>query len=591
MLSSLLMYGVGTTALLAAAYRFRSARGARTPGVVHLCGAIAGVGLSAVLSAPSTLAAAAPIEPIPNVTRLLANDLAMVAAWCVQGLLLHLVLPPERASAALRRQTVVLVIGIGTMSALLTVEPVPYDPEFVATYADVPAVLGYIVVFCGYIGWSQLSFIRLIRRYIRLSDRPWLRAGLTVIQLGCASALGWALSKSAASVLVFARHGDSTGIEASLSTLFSATCVGLVAFGATMPGWGPLLTGSLCRIRQHHAHRALAPLWSVLRPVVAEADSSSSSSPIPGSRRIEWRLTRRVVDIRDALLFLAPYRPAPNEVTGVLLAHPADPEASAAAVGIVRALRKWHSGESPMVRAPRVPEPTEIDDLDTEIAWLKRVARSLPTVYTSEPEAPVKPVRVQSRTATITTTCAHLLTEVFAPWVLVLLLPLMVAWRATDSLIATLLWGLLVALTSSLLPMGVIVWGARTGRWDGHHVRDRAGRLIPFLVLLGSSGLGLGLLIVLRSPWLLIALDITMVLTLLVTGVITIRWKISMHTAVAAGAVVILAVTLGPGWWASAPLLAAIGWSRVAVNDHTTAQVTAGTIAGLLAGGGYALLV
>ncbi|KGI81253.1 hypothetical protein IL38_12220 [Actinopolyspora erythraea] len=190
------------------------------------------------------------------------------------------------------------------------------------------------------------------------------------------------------------------------------------------------------------------------------------------------------------------------------------------------------------------------------------------------------------------TACAHLLTEMFAPWVLVLLLPLLVARQATETLLATLSWGLLVALTSSLLPMGVIVWGARTGRWDGHHVRDRAGRLVPFLVLLGSSALGHGLLVALGSPWMLIALDITMVLTLLVTGTVTVWWKISMHTAVAAGSVVILAVTYGAGWWAAAPLVAAIGWSRVAVNDHTRAQVTVGTIAGALVGGGvYAVLV
>jgi hypothetical protein len=49
------------------------------------------------------------------------------------------------------------------------------------------------------------------------------------------------------------------------------------------------------------------------------------------------------------------------------------------------------------------------------------------------------------------------------------------------------LWGLLVSLTSSILPMGVIVWGAHTGRWDSHHVRNRAGRLVPSLALIFLS--------------------------------------------------------------------------------------------------------
>jgi hypothetical protein len=38
-------------------------------------------------------------------------------------------------------------------------------------------------------------------------------------------------------------------------------------------------------------------------------------------------------------------------------------------------------------------------------------------------------------------------------------------------------WGLVVALCSSILPMVFIVHGARQGRWDGHHLRDRERRV------------------------------------------------------------------------------------------------------------------
>lgn len=189
-------------------------------------------------------------------------------------------------------------------------------------------------------------------------------------------------------------------------------------------------------------------------------------------------------------------------------------------------------------------------------------------------------------------TAARVLTEVLAPWVIVMFLPLAVAWQATHALGPTVFWGLVVALTSSILPMAVIVWGGRTGRWEGHHVRNREGRLIPFLALIGLSALGLVLLLVGNAPWSLVALDISMITSLLVTGAITARWKISMHTAVAAGAVVVLAVTYNPVCWAFAALVAAIGWSRVRVNDHTTAQVIGGALTGALIGGGlFAALI
>lgn len=183
-------------------------------------------------------------------------------------------------------------------------------------------------------------------------------------------------------------------------------------------------------------------------------------------------------------------------------------------------------------------------------------------------------------------------TEVLAPWVVVLALPLAVGWQATHSLGPTLLWGLLVSLTSSVIPMGVIVWGARTGRWDGHHVRDRTGRLVPFAALIISSAIGLTLLLTLGAPWLLTALDVSMLALLLVTGAITVRWKISMHAAVSAGAVVILALTYHPLLWALSPLVAAIAWSRVQLGDHTVTQVVVGAIVGGAGSGGlYAVLI
>ncbi|GAB3674846.1 phosphatase PAP2 family protein [Saccharopolyspora tripterygii] len=184
------------------------------------------------------------------------------------------------------------------------------------------------------------------------------------------------------------------------------------------------------------------------------------------------------------------------------------------------------------------------------------------------------------------TRAALVLTEVFAPWVIVVLLPLAVAWQATHRVLPALGWGLLVAATSSILPMGVIVWGARTGRWDSHHVRDRAGRAVPFLALIVMSLVGLGLLVALGAPWSLIALDIAMIGSLFVTGAITVWWKVSMHSAVASGAVVILALLYHPAWWALMVLVAAISWSRVQIRDHTTAQVTGGAIIGAAVGGG-----
>ena len=186
---------------------------------------------------------------------------------------------------------------------------------------------------------------------------------------------------------------------------------------------------------------------------------------------------------------------------------------------------------------------------------------------------------------------ARVVTEVLAPSVLVTVLPLVVAWQATRAVGPALGWGLLVALTSSVLPMAVIVWGARSGRWDGHHVRDRKGRLVPFLTLIVLSSIGLALLMVLGAPWMLVALDVTMVAALVITGAITMWWKVSMHAAVAAGATAVLVVLHGPAWLLSSLVVAVISWSRVRLGDHTAAQVVGGSVVGVaVVGGLFAVL-
>lgn len=183
---------------------------------------------------------------------------------------------------------------------------------------------------------------------------------------------------------------------------------------------------------------------------------------------------------------------------------------------------------------------------------------------------------------------ARVATEVLAPWVWVLGLPLVVAWQVTGHRLGpALLWGLLVGVTGSLIPMAVIVRGARRGKWDSHHVTDRAGRLVPFAVCIASVSAGYVVLIAGDAPRELIALATAELVCLVSALAITfgLRFKISMHAIVAAGATVMLINVYGP--WAALLFLAVgwVCWSRVELGDHTTAQVGTGAALGVGIGG------
>ncbi|WP_173123405.1 phosphatase PAP2 family protein [Kibdelosporangium persicum] len=182
---------------------------------------------------------------------------------------------------------------------------------------------------------------------------------------------------------------------------------------------------------------------------------------------------------------------------------------------------------------------------------------------------------------------ARLVTELLAPWIWVFGLPFVVAAQATRDLGGTVLWGAVVGVTGSLVPMAVVLRGVKQGKYDSHHVTVREHRLIPFLVTILSVGTGWLILGVGGAPPQMLALSVSLFVSLLVMLGITfgLSWKVSMHSGVAAGAMVVLAVTFGPWLALVGVLVALVAWSRVALGDHTTGQVIAGVLVGAGVGG------
>jgi hypothetical protein len=184
------------------------------------------------------------------------------------------------------------------------------------------------------------------------------------------------------------------------------------------------------------------------------------------------------------------------------------------------------------------------------------------------------------------TRAAHIVTEVLSPAVVAVALPLVVAWHATGhDLLATAVWGVVVAVFFSVLPMVFLVRGARSGKWDGHWVRERAHRTVPLLVCLLSALAGMAVMLVGGAPRELVALSWAMIVTLVACLVITRWWKISVHAAVAGGAVAMTTLLFGPWLLLLVALLVLVCWARVRLTDHTVAQVVAGALVGPVVGG------
>lgn len=177
---------------------------------------------------------------------------------------------------------------------------------------------------------------------------------------------------------------------------------------------------------------------------------------------------------------------------------------------------------------------------------------------------------------------ARLVTEVFAPAPVAGSLLLLVGWHSASKTAEGLLWGFLAALFAVLLPFLYLVRGVRRRKFTDHHVRIRQQRPLPLSVGITSVLVGLGLMVVLGAPKELVALVAAMVVGLTVSTLVTLFWKISIHVAVVAGAVVIVVLVFGHTGWLLAPIVPLVGWARVELGDHTPAQVTAGAMVGAL---------
>jgi membrane-associated phospholipid phosphatase len=177
------------------------------------------------------------------------------------------------------------------------------------------------------------------------------------------------------------------------------------------------------------------------------------------------------------------------------------------------------------------------------------------------------------------------LTEVFAPAVLAAVLPLIVGLHAASSPVRGLAWGLLASLFCAVLPYAMILRGVRQGRLSDRHIGERSQRTRPLLLGLGSVLIGLALLLATHAPRELVALVVASFAGGAVATAVNHFWKSSIHAGVAAASAVVLVLIYGPALLVTAVVVAAVGWSRVRLRDHTVAQVIVGALIGAVIAG------
>jgi hypothetical protein len=324
---------------------------------------------------------------VANVARLLAHGSVLVSAWCVQVYFAYLALTADRARGTAARGGILLVAALLLLGWFFHLANVSEDAfDFTGHFASAPFVLEYRLVFLAYVARSMVILITLARRYAPLArTRASLFLGLHLLALS-----GWV-------ALVYVAHEGAwaTSLRLGLSypvpapelvkELVMAISISLLVVGATMPAWGPRVgVPAIYRWAGHYvACRRLYPLWRDLcdaLPELALVPPTSAVRDVLALRGLELRLTRRVVEVRDARLGLRGWVPGGTTEAARQHCHEAhlsseDEQVTIEAACLAAALEARRVGNYPGI-PDGMPATLGAKDLDGEVAHLVRLAEA-----------------------------------------------------------------------------------------------------------------------------------------------------------------------------------------------------------------------
>ncbi|WP_432502577.1 phosphatase PAP2 family protein [Kineococcus arenarius] len=178
---------------------------------------------------------------------------------------------------------------------------------------------------------------------------------------------------------------------------------------------------------------------------------------------------------------------------------------------------------------------------------------------------------------------ADVVNDVLAPWNLAVTVPPVVGAMTTVPWPRGLALGLVTSLLVGVVP-GLLIWaGRRSGRYGDKFLRDRRHRPRFLAVVTGLVVLAWVVTWALGASTSSSVFLGVMVLMAVIAAFVSRWWKISMHSMVVTGSVVLLAVLD----MRLAPLLVlvpAVCWARLVVTEHTPAQLAAGALVGAVLG-------
>ncbi|MFI6273185.1 MAB_1171c family putative transporter [Micromonospora zamorensis] len=381
---------VAFAALCAGAYTASTLRGGnRVPsrtwmGVALLCLALA----LAVLN-PGIRTRLDDLLGVPHATRLISHALTIWAATAALCMLVYWTRSPQTTQRAVYTRQAIAAAATAVMAGLFVVARTPAATrDWFSTYADMWPIAVYMIVFGGMLTYTLIDLARLSLRYARrITGHPVTRLGLHLFAAGGLVALGYSVTIMVVAVTELAGT-TFTADWTKLSHVCQLLGIGLIVIGSVLPGTANASAAALHRAQDAHQTELMEPLW---RAIVEAHPAIPRRQPRPKhlwGRMTAWTaswmgdgrsLTRRVLEIRDGYLQLAPWFDGAVQTRAIDLGRQAgltglDLQAVAEAAVVALALDAKARGEEQAGTGEVEPGG---EDLTGEVRWLGRVSQAL----------------------------------------------------------------------------------------------------------------------------------------------------------------------------------------------------------------------
>ncbi|HEY82180.1 MAG TPA: phosphatidic acid phosphatase [Dehalococcoidia bacterium] len=171
---------------------------------------------------------------------------------------------------------------------------------------------------------------------------------------------------------------------------------------------------------------------------------------------------------------------------------------------------------------------------------------------------------------------ASLMSNILNPYLVSLVVIVLLALKSTPSTGDAIKWSLILVAITILPVFSVIAYLAHKEKLDGIFISVREQRNKLYLLASVCTVASCLVLLYFGAPLVLVATIVAALSAAIIFMGINFLWKISLHTAFAAGSVTALTIVYGAIGALSVMLVPPVAWSRIELEQHSPAQAVAG---------------